>query len=200
MPSLLTLATGPTALAEHPHQAEASLAPADRQAAQAAAAKPGALITLALTTVTAYQIDIVADVSRELTRQLSLDEEHLWKIETALSEAVGNALIHGNLALGSAAREIGDFAAHDDAVAEALEDPAKASRLLLLSVSRTSDGIDIIVQDSGEGFDPGPTPENPIEEAAGGSGRGVALIQALSDKVTFADHGRSICMSFQLQV
>jgi anti-sigma regulatory factor (Ser/Thr protein kinase) len=196
MPSLFTLPSGPAALAEHPHQAEGTLSRADLTLAQAAAEQPGALITLALTSVTAYQIDLVADIAQELTRQLPLDEETLWRIETALSEAVSNALLHGNLALGSAARNIGDFEAHDDAIAQALADPVKAGRMLLLAARRTDDGLDILLQDAGAGFDP----TQSHDEATGGSGRGVDLIQSLADRVTYQDGGRSICMSFRLQV
>lgn len=196
MPSLVTLSSGPTALAEHPHQAESTLPPADLALALRSAEQPGTLITIALTTVTAYQIDLVADIAHELTRQLRLDEEVLWRIETALSEAVSNALVHGNLSLGSTARDIGDFEAHDAAIAEALSDPAKAHRMLLLVARRTTEGIDILLRDAGDGFDPRQT--NP--EASGGSGRGVDLIQSLADRVTYEDGGRSICMSFRLQV
>lgn len=196
MPSLFTLSSGPAALAEHPHQAEGTLSQADRTLAQAAAELPGALITIALSTVTAYQIDLVADIARDLTRQLALDEETLWRIETALSEAASNALLHGNLSLGSDARDIGDYAAHDDAVAEALNDPVKAGRMLLLTARRTESGLDILLQDAGEGFDP----LQNHDEATGGSGRGVELIQSLADQVTYQDGGRTICMSFRLQV
>ena len=91
-------------------------------------------------------------------------------IEIALSEALENAIVHGNR-----------------------EDPDK---LVYLTCRCTPDGeVSITVQDEGEGFDsgalPDPTaPENRLRT----SGRGIYLMKALMDEIHFEKGGRVVHM------
>ena len=95
-------------------------------------------------------------------------------IETAVREALANAIIHGNQ-----------------------EDPRKQ---VYVTVSCGSDGeVSISVRDQGCGFDPGvlpdPTDRNNLLLS---HGRGIYLIRTVMDQVSFEEHGRVVCMRKKL--
>ncbi len=91
-------------------------------------------------------------------------------IETALYEALANAIVHGNQ-----------------------EDPRK---LVCVSCRCTTDGeVSLIVQDEGQGFDTAAvldptTPENCLLPR----GRGIYLMKTLMDEVRFEQHGAVVFM------
>lgn len=91
-------------------------------------------------------------------------------IETALQEALTNAVVHGNR-----------------------ENPNKHVELICRCAA---DGaVDITIQDEGDGFDsssiPDPTaPENRMSA----HGRGIYLMRSLMDDVRFEDHGTVVHM------
>ena len=91
----------------------------------------------------------------------------------SLTEAVNNAIIHGN---------------HND-----------ESKTVEVQLSEANDAIALRVRDEGRGFDyrslPDPTsPENLTKIG----GRGVFLMHQLSDKVDFKDNGSTVEMRFRL--
>jgi len=93
-----------------------------------------------------------------------------FEIELALSEALANAIIHGNQ-----------------------EDPSKRV-YVTCRCSRDGD-VSITVQDEGQGFktDTLPNPTFP-ENRLGGTGRGVYLMEALMDEVCFEQRGTVVHM------
>ena len=102
---------------------------------------------------------------------------HIMTIGTlhvALTEAVNNAIHHGNGL-----------------------DPAKS---VTVGYVVKGDRIIFMVQDQGPGFDhdhlPDPTDPQNIEKP---HGRGVFLMRALADSVEFSDHGATVAMAFSLQ-
>ena len=96
--------------------------------------------------------------------------EDEFAVETALREALANAVVHGN---------------HGDA--------RKKVRVRVGCDSMR--GILIAVKDQGEGFDPTMLP-NPLigEHVASAHGRGIFLIKKLMDETHFEDRGREIHM------
>jgi serine/threonine-protein kinase RsbW len=91
-------------------------------------------------------------------------------IETAVREALANAIIHGNR-----------------------EDPRKQ---VYVACRCGLDGeISITVRDEGHGFDlgvlPDPTGRNNLLLS---HGRGIYLIRTAMDEVSFEEHGRVVCM------
>jgi serine/threonine-protein kinase RsbW len=91
-------------------------------------------------------------------------------IETALREALGNAIIHGNQ-----------------------EDPGKQ---VYVSVGCALDGeVSIAVRDEGHGFDPSVLPD-PTDRSNLflSHGRGIYLIRRVMDEVSFEEHGRVVRM------
>ena len=103
----------------------------------------------------------------DLQSKSSLSEEEASTLMLLLSEAVTNAIEHGNM---------NDESKHVD-VQILIDDSA----------------ITNTVTDEGEGFDPS-TLKNPLKEenlmAVGG--RGIFLIRELSDEIEFEDEGRTI--------
>ncbi len=108
-----------------------------------------------------------------LKTDLHLSEEMEANILVSLSEAVNNAIVHGNK-----------------------NNPAKK-----VSIKMEKDGnlLSFVVADEGEGFDPGmiidPTAPENLDKP---SGRGIFLMRSLADKVEFIDGGRKVNIAFNL--
>ena len=111
----------------------------------------------------------------EVCEQYKFGEDHYGNILIALTEAVNNAITHGN-----------KF------------DPEKKVNL---NMETTTKDVEFIIRDEGSGFDvdaiPDPTlPEN-LEKL---SGRGIFLMKSLADEVSFEDNGRKIRLKFSISV
>ncbi|MDZ7773736.1 MAG: ATP-binding protein [Balneolaceae bacterium] len=110
---------------------------------------------------------------KELQERLDFHNDEFARIMLALSEAVTNAIVHGNR-----------------------EDPGKSVTVR----SAMEDGrLRLSVQDEGEGFEPGKLPdplqeENLLKEG----GRGVYLIEQYCDAVNYSRGGTRITMDFDL--
>jgi serine/threonine-protein kinase RsbW len=96
-------------------------------------------------------------------------------ILVAVTEAVNNGIIHGNL-----------------------EDESKT--VTIESKMITPYLMEIVVKDEGDGFDPvasdfDPTdPENLLKE----SGRGLFVMQHLADSITYSDNGTAVHLQFNI--
>ncbi len=122
------------------------------------------------------------------------DETGLFQVSTALTEALNNAVDHGNLELDSALREQGDNAYGQQRQERALESP-HSERRVRVTENLTPRQVTYVVRDEGSGFDlstvPDPTdPENLLKA----SGRGLMLIRTFMDEVSFNDPGNEITM------
>ena len=114
-------------------------------------------------------LPFVDQLMQFIAKSRSMDDS-ATDIEIALSEALENAIVHGNR-----------------------EDPDKP---VYLTCRCTQDGeVSIAIQDDGQGFDtdtpPDPTtPENLLRT----SGRGIYLMKALMDEVRFEKSGAIVHM------
>ncbi|MBX7183381.1 MAG: ATP-binding protein [Bacteroidia bacterium] len=119
-------------------------------------------------------ISLVEKLIDEVCAKYSVNEDHYGNILVAVTEAVNNALYHGN--------------------------KLNPDKLVDISfVPKDPNTLVFTITDQGEGFDiaalPDPTnPEN-LEKI---SGRGVFLMKSLSDDITFNNDGRSVEMQFKL--
>lgn len=96
--------------------------------------------------------------------------EHEFAVQTALREALANAVIHGN---------------HGDS----------SKKVRVCCVCDSAKGILIVIRDEGEGFDPAKVPSPLIgERVASDHGRGIFLINMVMDETHFEDGGREIHM------
>ena len=115
---------------------------------------------------------------------------------TAVQEAVGNAVMHGNLGLdGRLRRTARDMAAFGAAMSARLDDPLFARRPVLLRAECPfSAEVTVSVEDVGAGFDP----DRLAGCGDGPQGRGIAVIRACCREVSFSRGGRQVSMRFGL--
>lgn len=122
----------------------------------------------------AENIAIVEKMIDEVCGKYDVHESHYGNILIALTEAVNNAIHHGNRLDPSKQVTVGYRAAHGK--------------------------ITFFVKDQGPGFDhdhlPDPTDPENLEKP---HGRGVFLMRALADMVAFNDHGSTVAMTFSTQ-
>jgi len=110
----------------------------------------------------------------KILKEYQISEELFGNMLISLTEAVSNAIIHGNA--------------------------SAVSKKVLVKTNCSSNKICFMVQDEGNGFDPDslPDPTAP-ENLTTLGGRGVFLMRQLSDCVTFEDDGRQVTLEFSLQ-
>ena len=122
----------------------------------------------------AENISLAEKLIDEACQKHNVHESHYGNILIALTEAVNNAIHHGNRL-----------------------DPSKQ---VTMGYEVKGDKIIFVVSDQGPGFDfehlPDPTEPENIEKP---HGRGVFLMRALADSVEFSDHGATVAMAFSLQ-
>jgi serine/threonine-protein kinase RsbW len=104
-------------------------------------------------------------------KELNLDESLFGNMLIALTEAVSNAIIHGN--------------------------KCDESKKVIINTLSFADKICLRIEDEGNGFDPHnlPDPTAP-ENLLTPGGRGVFLMQHLADSVSFIENGRVIQLEF----
>lgn len=107
-----------------------------------------------------------------LCQVYNIDEEHYGNILISLTEAVNNAIVHGNRL-----------------------DPNK---MVHLSYEAVHNSLKFKISDEGPGFDfanlPDPTAPENIEKP---HGRGVFLMKNLADSCSFLDDGRIVELEFE---
>jgi CheY-like chemotaxis protein/anti-sigma regulatory factor (Ser/Thr protein kinase) len=122
------------------------------------------------------------------------DSNGVIRLGVALSEALTNALYHGNLELGSELRQ-GGGEAHDALARERrLQAPYRDRHIHVSAKLSRTQGV-FVVRDEGPGFDPStvPDPTDPanLEKE---TGRGLLLIRAFMDDVSHNPTGNEITM------
>lgn len=134
-------------------------------------AEPG---TKELTLPSTFEaIEQLESFVKELQQWAQFNDDNFGRIMLTLSEAVTNAVVHGNK-----------------------ENPEKKVFIKAILKDRT---LQISVKDQGEGFDPGDLSdplkeENLLKEG----GRGVYLIKQYADDMQFFENGTKIIMTFRL--
>jgi serine/threonine-protein kinase RsbW len=110
----------------------------------------------------------------QVVQKYEINQDLYGNMLITLTEAVSNAIIHGN--------------------------SAKAAKKVVISTNCSNQRICFTIQDEGSGFNPDtlPDPTAP-ENILNPGGRGVFLMRQLSDVVTFSDVGRLVTLEFSLQ-
>jgi serine/threonine-protein kinase RsbW len=118
-------------------------------------------------------INVIEDLINEVCEKYKIEEDQYGNVLISMTEAVTNAIIHGNKS-----------------------NPAK---FVDVSYSIEDDSLKFTVKDEGTGFDynnlPDPTAPENIEKP---TGRGIFLMKSLADSVDFHDNGRIVELSFFL--
>jgi CheY-like chemotaxis protein len=137
---------------------------------------------------------LIAHLEEELDRFHLCDASERIRVGTALSEAITNAVDHGNLELDSVLREESDHEYFELGRRRAAEPPYR-DRRVHITTRLTPSEVTYVIRDEGPGFQhenlPDPTdPENLTKL----SGRGLLLIRTFMDDVRFNDQGNEITM------
>ncbi len=123
----------------------------------------------------AENIILVEKMIEDVCDLFSIGEDYYGNILVAITEAVNNAIYHGNKA-----------------------NPAKS---IDISFKSQKDTVSFIVKDEGTGFSydnlPDPTSPENIENP---NGRGVFLMRRLADSVSFEDNGSKVILDFKIQM
>lgn len=122
----------------------------------------------------ASKLDRIPEVESlidKVSEELGLNEDHYGNILIAVTEAVNNAIIHGNK--------------YSD------------SKKVKVEVKKEAEGVVFTVTDEGAGFDyinlPDPTAPENLEKP---DGRGIFLMKNLSDGVIFDSNGSKVSITF----
>ena len=121
----------------------------------------------------AENIILVERMIEDVCDLFNITEDYYGNILVAITEAVNNAIYHGN--------------------------KANPNKTIDIAFKTHPDRVSFVVKDEGPGFDynalPDPTnPEN-IEKP---NGRGVFLMRNLADNVTFEDNGSKVILDFRV--
>lgn len=133
-------------------------------------------MTRSLTLTLASDLDELEKVERyvrDIAKISSCREETGHNILLVLTEAVTNAVVHGNR--------------------------QQQDKVVAITAEISSDCIVLTIRDQGDGFDPKKIP-NPLDEKniLKSSGRGVWLMHEFSSKVRFLNGGRTVVLTFEL--
>lgn len=117
------------------------------------------------------KLPMVESMIDSACQTIGLDDELYGNVLIAVTEAVNNAIIHGNSLIASKSVKLGFF--------------------------QSDTGVFFTITDEGPGFDhknlPDPTaPENLEKE----NGRGIFLMRNLADEVCFNESGNEVCVFF----
>ena len=108
-----------------------------------------------------------------IATQYQISQDKYPDILISLTEAVNNAIIHGNK-----------------------EDQNK---YVEIELNKTTQGISFVISDQGLGFNPKTIPDPTRPENIGCcGGRGVFLIKQLADRVEYRDNGRKVEIHFSV--
>lgn len=119
-------------------------------------------------------IQQVTQLVDRVSQQYKLSEEKHTNLLISLTEAVNNAIIHGN--------------------------GMDKSKTVEIEMRKHGNRLCVSVKDQGKGFNPKDVP-NPTcpEQICECGGRGVFLINELCDKVEYAENGSKVNMQFNFQ-
>lgn len=137
---------------------------------------------------------LIGHVCENLRRLKCCAENERLRVTVALSEALLNAMYHGNLEVGSELRE-SDEKAYRRLLEERRCTSPYADRRIHVFAYESSTEARYVIRDEGNGFDPRrlPDPTDPanLEKI---SGRGLLLIRTFMDEVRHNDKGNEITM------
>lgn len=118
-------------------------------------------------------INVLDSFVQDVVHQYKINQEVHGNMLISLTEAVTNAITHGN---------------HYD-----------ENKVVQINLQKKSDTIAIRVSDQGCGFDPESVPDPTCDEnICKCGGRGVFLMQRLCDQIQYKDNGRTVEMHFKI--
>ncbi|MBL8792322.1 MAG: response regulator [Planctomycetia bacterium] len=137
---------------------------------------------------------LVSFLQEHISNLRLCDESGRLRVGVALEEALLNAMIHGNLEVGSELRQQGDEPYYA-AIAERLGTlPYGERRVHVHSILSRSEAV-FIIRDEGPGFHPKQLPDpTDLANLDKISGRGLLLIHTFMDEVRYNERGNQITL------
>jgi anti-sigma regulatory factor (Ser/Thr protein kinase) len=155
-----------------------------------------AVLSMRVPTRAALGCPVAQTVVRALGQCLRPESFDADAIETAVHEALLNAAIHGNLATSRPTAEgLEGFGWLTDQVEQQLDIRHLSERPIRLKATCEGPDLHITVRDEGDGFVPG---ANPAAERGHPYGRGLRLMRALANQVSYDLGGRQVRLTFRL--
>lgn len=147
---------------------------------------------------TAYSLDLAGLIVHRLQTALELPGDRLSAIQTALHEAVANAILHGNLELGSISNsvDVDNINQFLDDVEERLSMERYGERRIKVAAVWNDRRLEIQIEDEGRGFDFKSVLW--FRRGSNHSVRGIGIIDELSDELEYSHSGRKLALSFDL--
>jgi CheY-like chemotaxis protein/anti-sigma regulatory factor (Ser/Thr protein kinase) len=134
-------------------------------------------------------------IGEDLDKFGGLDRSSTIRTGVALHEALTNACHHGNLEIGSEARDTNDLNYYD-LVEERRRTEPFASRRVRLDIRIDRSSVVFTIRDEGPGFDTSRFAEPRIsDDSTQRGGRGFVLIRSFMDEVWFNAKGNEIAMT-----
>jgi anti-sigma regulatory factor (Ser/Thr protein kinase) len=113
-----------------------------------------------------------------------------------VQEALMNAVLHGNLRIDPHLRDnLQGLLEAQEAIESKLNAPEVARSMIRMEAIWNASSLNVVIQDSGDGYDETVTHEGTED---GASGRGLAILQAFSDKVAVLNGGTTVKLEFRL--
>jgi len=153
-----------------------------------------------ITTTVAYRTAFSKHFCDSLAEATPISPESQEILQMAVSEAVSNGAIHGNLEVSSNdsgkdwESAVTQYSAYYDAIEERLKDPCFADRRIECAARWDDDQIEVSIWDQGQGFDFWFETKKP--STRGAFGRGLQIINAVASSVEISHGGRRITMTF----
>jgi anti-sigma regulatory factor (Ser/Thr protein kinase) len=153
--------------------------------------------SLSINTRSAYEMDAANQFTQSLLTRFPHLEPIIGDIELALAEGVANAIIHGNLGIGSKMRnDLQGFAVFQATLQQRLNDPALIRRRVEITAIPVDDHqLEVCITDQGDGYDCVRQLGMSAETEAK-SGRGLGLIRQLANGIEVQEDGRRLRMLF----
>ncbi len=142
---------------------------------------------------------VVQMVVDQLRRVGQCSEADRMRVGIAIEEALLNAIIHGNLAIQSDLRERADHA-FERLIARRRQQVGYRHRIVRVSYHVSPEEARISICDEGQGFESTGVPDPSLpEHLTRPSGRGILLMRAFLDEVTFNDCGNVVTLVKRLR-
>jgi anti-sigma regulatory factor (Ser/Thr protein kinase) len=151
-------------------------------------------IVVIVTTRTAFDMDLGSIFAEALSLRHWMPPRNEEGLRLALYEALGNALLHGNLELRSEDQTTPEaFLGQAQMLEQRLSEPTYGDRPAVLRARRTEQALEITLQDCGPGFATEVLPKN-------SGGHGIGMMEDHSDSMRFEDGGRRVILIFGFPV
>lgn len=122
------------------------------------------------------------------------DESDRTRIGMALEEALSNALYHGNLEVSSDLRQE-SLTRYYDMAADRREQSPYRERKIHITETLTAESATFVIRDEGPGFDTSKVNDEPDpDDLEAVSGRGLMLMKAFMDEVTYNQKGNEVTL------